>query len=311
MSGTDLKTDLSAANPLDRDGWLALLHRMGDASGAFEALGTDHWAVFNDDGPILVVSFDRLEDISAMEPGKMPSVFEQATQNGWSHLSLISEGESWYRDASVYAYLDRLVDECFFDRFDRVVFYGAGMGAYAAAAFSVAAPGCTVLALRPIASLSPAIAGWDRRHLAQRRLNFTDRYGYAPDMTEGAAEVFLIYDPYFAPDAMHAALFRKPYLTALKTRLLGEDVATSLAKMGVLPKLIKAACEGTLTPRYFNRLWRERRNFGVYLRRILVTCNAAKRPKREAKICRSVTSRMPAPGFRNHLSKLESSGALK
>ena len=135
MSQSD-ETTTPAAAPLDRAGWLSLLRGMGEDSGAFEALGDHHWAVFNEDGATLVISFDRLEDIEALEPGKMPHIFGQATHNGWSHLSLISEGDTWYRDAAVFAYLDRLVDDCFFDNYDRVVFYGAGMGAYAATAFS-------------------------------------------------------------------------------------------------------------------------------------------------------------------------------
>lgn len=298
------------ADALDRKGWLALLRKMGEDCGSFSALGEHHWAILNEDGATLVISFDRLEDIQALEPGKMPHIFGQATQNGWSHLSLISEGETWYRDPAVFAYLDRLVDDSFFDNYDRVVFYGAGMGAYAAAAFSVTAPGCTVLAVQPRASLDPEIADWDTRYRNARRLNFSDRYGYAPDMTEGAAQVFTLHDPYARLDAMHVALFRKPYVTTLKTRFLGENVASALSEMGILPKLVKAACEGKLTANSFSALWRERRSFGNYLRWILRACADAGHPKREAMICRSVTKRLRAPGFRNHLEKLDKSGIL-
>lgn len=304
-------TTTPTAEPLDRAGWMSLLRSMGEDSGAFEALGDHHWAILNEDGTTLVISFDRLEDIQALEPGKMPSVFSQATQNGWSHLSIISEGETWYRDPAVFAYLDRLVDDCFFDNYDRVVFFGAGMGAYAAAAFSVTAPGSTVLAVQPRASLDPEIAGWDTRFANARHLNFTKRYGYAPDMTEGAAQVFTLHDPYLRLDAMHVALFRKPFVTNLKARFLGDNVAKALAEMGILPKLIKAACDGNLSAKSYNTLWRERRNFGNYLRWILRACVDAGHPKREAMICRSVTSRLRAPGFRKHLEKLEKSGVLK
>lgn len=303
-------TKTSEAAPLDRAGWLALLRNLGEDSGAFETLGDHHWAILNEDGATLVISFDRLEDISALEPGKMPHIFGQATQNGWSHLSLISEGETWYRDPAVFAYLDRLVDDCFFDNYDRVVFYGAGMGAYAAAAFSVTAPGATVLAVQPRASLDPDIAGWDTRNRHARHLDFTKRYGYAPDMTEGAAQVFTLHDPYVALDAMHVALFRKPYVTNLKARFLGENVATALSEMGILPKLVKAACDGTLSAKNYNKLWRQRRSFGNYLRWILRACADAGHPKREAMVCRSVINRLRAPGFRKHLDRLKQSGTL-
>lgn len=305
----DTKTDAAKA-ALDRAGWLSLLRNMGEDSGSFDVLGDHHWAVLNEDGTTLVISFDRLEDIQALEPGKMPHVFGQATQNGWSHLSLISEGETWYRDAAVYAYLDKLVDEAFFDDYEQIVFYGAGMGAYAAAAFSVAAPGCTVLAVQPRATLDPEIAGWDTRYTRARRLNFTNRYGYAPDMVDGAEKMFTVYDPYCRLDAMHVALFNKPFVTKLKTRFLGENTALSLAEMGLLPKLVKEACEGKLTAKSFSRHWRERRGFGAYLRLILRACTEAGHAKREAMICHSVTNRLRAPGFRKHLEKLQESGVL-
>lgn len=305
----DTKTNEPAA-ALDRDGWLTLLRTMGEDSGSFDALGDHHWAIFNEDGATLVISFDRLEDIQALEPGKMPHIFGQATHNGWSHLSLISEGDTWYRDPAVFAHLDKLVDESFFDNYDQVVFYGAGMGAYAAAAFSVVAPGCTVLAVQPRATLAPETAGWETRFTAARRLDFTNRYGYAPDMIDGTDHVFILHDPYLRLDAMHVALFRKPFVTNLKARFLGDTLHTALSDMGIMPKLVKAACEGTLTAKYYNKLWRERRNFGPYLRCILRACTDAGHPKREAMVCRSVTNRMRAPGFRKQLEKLENSGVL-
>lgn len=312
-------TEIDAAKPdsgllapaLDRSSWINLLRKMGEDSGSFEALGNHHWAVFNEDGDTLVISFDRLEDIQALEPGKMPHIFGQATQNGWSHLSLISEGETWYRDKAVFEYIDKLVDDSFFDDYDQVVFFGTNMGAYAAAAFSVAAPGSTVLLVQPRATLDPEITRWDTRFRKARRLNFNDRYGYAPDMTEGAAKVFTLHDPYNRLDAMHVSLFRKPYVTSFKAPLTGENIATALLEMDVLPKLVKAACDGTLTPTDFNKLWRERRNFGNYLRWILRACADAKHPKREAMVCRSVISRLRAPSFRKHLEKLQQSGALE
>tara|TARA_R110002096_G_scaffold242843_3_gene434740 strand:- start:2873 stop:3847 length:975 start_codon:yes stop_codon:yes gene_type:complete len=302
---------LPAAQPaLDREGWLTLLDNMGESSGYFEPLGDHHWAVFSDDGKTLLVTFDRLEDIQANDPGKMPFCYGLATKNGWSHLSVISEGESWYRDPAIYRYLDKLVDDAFFDNFSRVVFYGAEMGGYAACAFSVAAPGSTVVAVSPRATLDPSVSGWDKRHLAQRRLNFTDRYGYAPDMTEGASEVFVIHDPRQTEDAMHAALFGKPFVTQLRARFSGPELSKTLEDMKLLPKIVQAAADRTLTKSLFDRLYRARRNDGNYLRRILHACIEAGRPLREAMICRSVTTRMRAPGFRRHLTRLEESGVL-
>lgn len=305
------EAELGEKPELDRDGWLSLIRGMGEESGYFKELGTDHWAFFNEDSETLLVSFDRLEDIQAGGLGQMPCCFGLASKYGWSHLSLISEGDTWYRNRDVYAFMDQLVDDAFFDGFDRVVFAGAGMGAYAACAFSVASPGATVFAIQPRASLDPAVAGWDRRDKAQRRLNFNDRYGYAPDMIEGAADAIVIFDPMVDEDAMHAALFRRDYVTELRTPNLGTNIARSLMEMDILPAVLRSAVKGTLTPAHFFSLYRARRENGNYLRRLLHACIRGKHPQREAMICNSVVSRLRAPNFRRHLEKLQAQGVLK
>lgn len=293
-----------------RADWLRLIEQMGDEAGYFEPLGAHHWAVFSDDGPTLLVTFETLERIQTGAPGQMPFSHNLATQNGWSHLCLISEGESWYREPSVYRYLDRLVDDAFFEDFDRVVFYGAGMAGYAACAFSVVAPGALVLAVQPRATLDPGMAGWDRRHLNRRRLNFSDRYGYAPDMIDGAGQVFVILDPMQAEDAMHAALFRAPHVTYLHTRYAGSDAAQVLQDAAVLTPVLQAAGDGKLTAALFRQAWRARRGNVRYLKGLLQAAVKARKPQREAAICRWVTTRMRAPAFRRHLTELEAKGMV-
>ncbi len=208
----------------------------------------------------------------------------------------------------MYSYFDRLVDDAFFEDFDRVVFYGAGMGGYAASAFSVTAPGATVIAVQPVASLDPEVAGWDRRHLHQRRLNFTDRYGFAPDMTEGAGEVFVLFDPEQQLDAMHAALFARPHVTLLRCRLLGEKLESELGKMNVLPQLIDAAGDGQLAASLFARVYRNRRRHLPYLRQLMARLDIARRPRLAALVARNVSARMPAPEFRERLADLIAQG---
>lgn len=166
-------------------------------------------------------------------------------RNGWSHLCILSEGGRWYRDQRLYRYFDRLADDGFFEDFDQVLFFGAGQGGYAAAAYSVAAPGSHVLAVRPVATLDPAQAGWDGRHRGDLRLCFKDRYGYAPDMLEAAAQAWIVFDPREREDAMHAALYRAPNVMALRAFGQGADVVPTLDKLGILNAMIEAAMEGS------------------------------------------------------------------
>jgi pimeloyl-ACP methyl ester carboxylesterase len=307
---TPTPTRPDAANATDRAGWLARMEEIGDDLGYFEHLGPDHWAFFVDDGPNLLVTFETLEAVRARDR-QMPLGCCHSAMRGWSHLSIICDGPTWYRNDRVWRYFDRLVDDAFLEDFDRVVFFGAGMGGYAACAYSVAAPGATVLALQPRATLDPRLAGWDTRDRTARRLDFTSRYGYAPDMIEGTGQVFVLFDPKEREDAMHAALFRKPFVTMLRAPWLGARTDRALDNLGLMQPLLDAACDGTLTAATWARLWRKRRDFGPWLKQILAATDASGHKRRALAICRSVNARLAAPRFRKRQAELEADPGLK
>lgn len=285
--------------------WLAILAEIGEEAGYFEPLGARHSAFFSDVGRVLLVSFESLAGVRAAGAGQMPLGYQIAAPRGWSSLSIIAHAPTWYRDPTVWGYFDRLIDDAFFEDFDRVVFYGAGMGGYGAAAFSVAAPGATVLALAPQASLSTDAAEWDRRFLAARRADFDSRFGFAPDMIEGAAQVFILYDPWQQVDAVHAAMFRGPQVVRLRARHIGRDPQAELARMGVLRLLIDAACTGTLEARRFHRLWRARRDNAHYLGRMVARVQSMNRPRRLVAALRAALQHVDHPQLRGALAQAE------
>ncbi|MFN4130057.1 MAG: hypothetical protein ACK4GC_09610, partial [Paracoccaceae bacterium] len=299
MSASDASSEATDT----RANWLALLDRIGEDSGYFETLGARHWALFIDDSPTLLVSFEQADNIQA-RAGQMPLGHDIAKEKGWSHLCLIADGDTWYRDLRVYGYFDRLVDDAFFEDFDSVLFMGSGVQGYAAAAFSVAAPGAAVVAMSPRATLLPDTAGWDKRAVKARKLDFTSRYGYAPDMIDGAGRVFILHDPDVTEDAMHAALFRGRHVTHLRCPRLGGRLDWSLAHMQIITPLVQAAMAGTLTRHSFAQLWRGRRDFGPYLRVLLTAVQGRGRIKLEKMICQNVTSRRNAPRFRKRLAEI-------
>ncbi len=286
--------------------WFARLERIGEEAGYFRWLGRDHAAVFLDDGPILVVTFETVASIRTRQPDQLPLGHAVARARGWSHLGLIARSDTWYRDPAVYACFDRLVDDGFFEDFDRVVFWGAGMAGYAAAAYSVTAPGATVILAAPQATLDPALAGWDPRFAEMRRTSFTDRYGYAPDMTEGAGPVYVIFDPEQNLDAMHAALFARPHVTLLPCRNLGRDVGEALDQMRMLPSMLAAAATGAFDAKLFRTFYRGRRNYLPYLRNLLARLDNDGRALLAGLLCRNVTGRLDAPKFRTRLEQIES-----
>lgn len=302
---TDQPSRKDASGAQNREEWLARMEDICADEGYITPLGTRHHAFFHDDGPLLLVTFETLDSIRSGHESQMPKGWQIATRHGWSHLCLIADGETWYRDPAVYRYFDRLVDDAFFEDFDRVLFYGAAMGGYGAAAFSVCAPGATVLAIQPHATLDTELAGWDKRHPVARRLNFSDRYGYAPDMIEGAGQVFIAHDPQIAEDAMHAALFARPFVTRLRARFMGATMDAALTHMGLLDNLLEQAMANTLSRVSFARMIRLRRSYGPYLKRLLERLESEGRLRRALGLCRSVNQRLGAPRFRRKQADLE------
>lgn len=300
---------VSSAQPAEadpaavREQWFSQMDAASEEAGYFEPVGQKHWAFFHDEGPELLVTFERLDDVMA-RPSKMPLGYDLAKSRGWSHLCLIADGDTWYRDKRVYGFFDRQVDDAFFEDFDRVVFMGAGIQGYAAAAYSVVAPGATVLLISPRATQFPDIAGWDKRTIRARHLDFTTRYGFAPDMIEGAGQVYVIHDPDVAEDAMHAALFRGPHVTHLRTPHLGGRVEWAFGHMQLWSPLLDAVTNGPMTKTDFARIWRARRNFGPYLRGLLAQVGAAGKTKREKWLCTGVVERLNAPTFRKRLNEI-------
>lgn len=295
---------IGASGAIDKQSWLLAIDEIGEEAGYFQKLGAKHFAYFVDESPTLLVTFETIESIRA-QANQLPYGDSIARKHGWSHLCIIADGDTWYRDPAVYRFFDRQVDDAFFEDFDNVVFYGAGMGGYAACAYCVTAPGASVVAISPRATLDPARVGWDKRSSSHRRLDFKSRYGYAPDMTEGAGQVYLAFDPDNAADAMHATLFARPWVTPLYTRHLKDQVETALGQMDVLPKMIEAAATGKLSAKCFAKLWRARRKYTPYLKALLAIAKNTKHPNREFKICNNVTRRLNAPVFRKRLVELE------
>ncbi|WP_300055653.1 phosphoadenosine phosphosulfate reductase [uncultured Roseobacter sp.] len=291
-------------------GWLSGVSALVSARGSLTRLGPRHGAVYVKSGPTLLVSFENHRAIQALSPHGYPLGWDVAHRFDWSHLGLISDGNTWFRDPSVFAHMDALVDEGVFDGFDRVLFYGAGPCGYAAAAFSVAAPGATVLALQPQATLDPGLAAWDRRFVGMRRTSFTDRYGYAPDMLDAARGAFILFDPDQREDAMHAALCARPHVTLLRARGMGDTLQSDLSHMGCLAELLSAAAGDGLTPQRVGQLLRARRDHMPYLRRLLTRLNPGTHPRRVELLCRAVLRRHTAPRFAHRLEQVRGAPAV-
>ena len=297
---------VTLSEQLTDEEWLSEIEEIGKDRGYFERVGNHHAALFLDESlDVLLVSFDTIGSARAGSASGIPHGMLQAEINGWSHLSMIAHAPTWFRDPAVYCYFDRLVDDAFFEDFDTVIFYGAGMSGYAAAAYSVAAPGAIVLAVSPQATLDPAVASWDDRFTNERRRDFTSRYGFAPDMIEAAEAAYILFDPFDELDAMHAALFRGPQVHKIRLRHGGGNLGRTVQEMSILGQIFRAAAAGSLSERTLFRALRKRHDYLPYLRNVLNRLHVEERHYLIALLCRAVLDRKMAPRFRHHLELSE------
>ncbi|OWY15056.1 hypothetical protein B6V72_00160 [Thioclava sp. F34-6] len=260
--------------------WTGQLERIGADHGFYRRLDAEHKALFVEGDDTLVVTFDNLDDARQKVEERLPWGVNFINSQGWSALGIGAHGWTWYRAEAVYDFFDEMRETGFFERFRRVVFYGTSMAGYAAAAFSSAAPGATVLALSPQATLDRDVTGgWEGRYRAVWRRNFTDRYGYAPDEAAQAAQMWLLYDPTVREDSMHATLFRAPNVTRIRCRRFGHRLGSSLTAMGVLKPITQRVVAGDATPAEIYALLRARRSVPAYQKTLLKQLLAMKRPR--------------------------------
>lgn len=290
---------------LSRTEWLDELRLIGESRGFSEPLGKNHAAVFVEDGDTLLVTFESMSGIEALSGTRTPFGFDMVRSHGWSSLSVLSHGDTWFRDPRIFGFFDQLLDDGFFDEFENVIFYGAGPCGYAAAAYSVAAPGARVLMLQPQATLDPRVTEWDDRFPEQRRLDFTSRYGFAPDMIDAAQQAHVLYDPRERLDAMHSALFERRNVMRHRMPFMGGALQSDLMALDLLPAILEAVAEDKLNTSSFAEIMRARRDHPPYLRRIMARLDADGRDTLTHILCKNVVSRMHAPRFRRRLAALD------
>ena len=264
-----------------------------------------HLSILRVRKPRMLLTFDRLPE-AAGDGWSGGLGAETAERLGWTHLQILSDGETWFRSEAVRSFIEELAQDELFDRFDNVVFSGAFDGAHAAAAFSVAAPGARLLLFRPVATAQPLLTGWDHRLRHLRRTDFATHYGNAPALAEAANEMVLVYDPEEPLDHMHAALMHGPNALHLPARHLGADVREALAAMGALEPLMAAMMTGSLDREVFGELFRARRDHLPYLRTLMRRLGERDRVGLQGVLAANVARRLDAPDFARIFRKIVS-----
>ncbi|MEM6479554.1 MAG: phosphoadenosine phosphosulfate reductase [Pseudomonadota bacterium] len=289
---------------LSRPDWDHALRALAEARGEYIELDADHHVIQAGSGDQLIVTFESAHDIRNIQDNSLPYGLTLAQSLNVSVIIVICLRPTWFRAPAVFSFFDALTDDDVFESYDDVLFFGAGLGGYAAAAFAVAAPGCNVLAISPQATLDPRVTEWDPRFISARRRSFTDRYGFAPEMAEAAQQTTVLYNPDDDLEAMHSALFARPGITRFRCRHMGRDLVTALEELGILDATVSAALNTDLTTESFARLYRKRRDYGPYLRALLTEIEDQDRPKLVSWLAANVLARRNMPRMRRALERV-------
>ncbi|MCB4456398.1 hypothetical protein [Leisingera sp. McT4-56] len=249
------------------EGWAQTAQALAGEEGFFSEL-SEHSFLFVPRGGTLVVTFDNLDIAMTKRAERRPWGYGFIEAQGWSMLGVMANGWTWFRHQEVIRKFEELRDSGFFAQFSRVVFYGASMGGYAAAAFAAAAPGSTVFAISPQSTLDKSLVPWETRYRKVWERDFSGPFGDAALASRGAGDVHIMYDPYAALDAAHAARFTGANVTLWRCPLLGHRLGSSLQQMGVLQEIACGAIAGDLTPHRFHQLLRKRRGFPRFQREL-------------------------------------------
>lgn len=219
--------------------------QIGSEHGLYDRIGPRHLGLFIEEGETLVVAFDRAERAWAETRDGLPAGFEMVRRRSWSLLSVMSIGETWFKDAALLRFFRTLERSGLLSRYRRVVFFGIGPDCgFAACTFSQMVPGARVLAAAPVATLNPSEVPFERRFRGARRLDFTGPMGHAPRSLRKARDAVILHDPTDVAMAAQAALFAAPNTTLLGMPYAGRDFARILLDEGASVSLLRMLSEG-------------------------------------------------------------------
>lgn len=283
--------------------WSEIARNLAGKDGFFTDCG-EHSFLYIPRGKTLVVTFDNLDIAMTKRADRRPWGFGFIESEGWSMLGVMANGWTWFRDAAVTDEFNRLRDSGFFDQFTRVVFYGASMGGYGAAAYSAAAKGATVFVISPQSTLDKQIVPWEMRYKKVWGRDFSGEYGDASISSQTADKVHLMYDPYVAPDAAHAGRFAGKNVTHWRCPLLGHRLGSSLQQMGILQEIARKSINGELDQLTFYQLLRKRHEFPRYQRELANLALDRGRPEFARRVCRYVLGKRQDPFFQKMLARI-------
>ena len=299
------EAEARAAIPADPDDWSGIAAMLAGENGWVRDNGKHSFLYVPRGSDTLVVTFDNLDIAMTKREDRRPWGYSFIEKQGWDMLGAMANGWTWYRDPWVHDQFDDLATSAFFDRYKRVVFYGASMGGYAACAFVAACPGADVVAISPQSTLDKDLVPWETRYHNAWGFDYSGRYGDAAEVSRAAGKVVMLFDPYEPLDAGHVARFGHDNVMKLRAPLMGHRLGSSLQQMGILSAITTGALNGTLTEAEFYRLLRARKEFGRYQKELFKKALDRGRPDLARRVARWVLTRGSNRYIRKSMAELE------
>ncbi|MEM9577394.1 MAG: hypothetical protein AAF999_10320 [Pseudomonadota bacterium] len=206
--------------------------------------------------PTLFVTFDNLATLDDPYP-RLPWMYARTEMLKASVLGVQTFRKDWFRQPTSSAQIAALAAAGFFDRFDRVVFMGASMGAFAALNFAPLVTGAWALVFSPQSTMNRTIAPFEKRFsYSVKRSNwegmpFLDAAAAVPYIPK----IAMFYDPLEMEDKRHATRLDGPNVQHLAFPCATHQAIRLVVKCDALPQMMQEFAEtGTLGPKFFVRM---------------------------------------------------------
>lgn len=231
----------------------------------FSSIGNVYYRYYlrNKEAP-LVVTFSYLGANSKRESAEngthFPWGYEFIVSQGLNALSFCCiGGNNWYTDREFQGEVENIGKEIEKTGL-KVLGYGGSMGGFGVSAFANPLRIEKMLLLNPISTLNSSKAPFEYRfNNARKNLDWNCLYN---DGADADALGYVVYDPFFKVDALHAE--RYSHLEKLKFPGVGHSIPNHLARIRALKWVFSSFLEGSIDKQRFNELLRRKRNYRHY-----------------------------------------------
>ena len=200
----------------------------------------------------LVVTFAHVrDDQHKMLPG-FAETFLKTTD--YDAIYFTCADNAWYQYAGISDAVAKAREVA--RSYDRVICYGSSMGAYGAYRYADALGAHLVIADAPQFTPDPRASPFDKRWASETAVS---GFRYEAPPPRVCDSFIVLFDPRDF-DAMHVAELRRLYpLMEVALPFAGHDVATTLAKAGLLGTVARQLFAGLIAPEAIPALFREHR----------------------------------------------------